>query len=294
MAPLKWTCKSLVNIQEELEKSGYKASTTTIAKILHEELAYSLQAQRETKEGSQHEDRNAQFEHLYQKCREFQERHQPVISVDAKKKELVGDFKNGGKEWQPKGQTSDHDFAKEHARPYGIYDQGQNNGWVSVGVDHDTVQFAVQSITSWWRQMGQQTYPQATELLITADAGGSNGYRIRLWKYELQRMADETGLQITVCHFPPGTSKWNKIEHRMFCHITQNWRSRSLVSYEVIVNLISATRTKKGLTIQSALDEGTYEKGIKIPDKEFEKIRITRDDFHGEWNYTISPGNATE
>jgi hypothetical protein len=295
MAPLKWTCKSLENIREELIKDGHKVSTTSIGKILREQLGYSLQGLKKTKEGSSHEDRNAQFEYLNRKCLEFQGRHQPVISVDTKKKELVGDFKNAGREWRPKGQPEQvrgHDFEDKKlgkAIPYGVYDIGENQGWVSVGIDHDTAQFAVQSIGSWWRQMGQRTYPNAMELLITADAGGSNGYRTRLWKRELQRLADETGLTITVCHLPPGTSKWNKIEHRMFCHITQNWRGRPLVSLDTIVNLIAETRTTKGLTIHSALDQNTYDKGIKISDEEMAELRIKRDEFHGEWNYSISP-----
>ena len=298
MAPLKWTSKSLVKIREELGKNGYSISTTTISKILREDLEYSLQGLKKTKEGSSHEDRNAQFEHLNRKCREFQDCHQPVVSVDAKKKELVGDFKNGGREWQPKGQPEQvrgHDFEDKElgkAIPYGIYDIGRNQGWVSVGTDHDTAQFAVQSIGSWWSQMGRQSYPDATQLLITADAGGSNGYRTRLWKYELQRLADETGLTISVCHLPPGTSKWNKIEHRMFCHITQNWRGRPLVSLEAIVNLIGDTRTSKGLTIRSELDQNAYEKGIKISDDEMGQLRIERDQFHGEWNYSIHPRTA--
>lgn len=298
MAPLKWTSKSLENIREELGKRGHKVSATTIGKILREELEYSLQGLKKTKEGSSHEDRNAQFEYLNRKCREFQERHQPVISVDTKKKELVGDFKNGGREWQPKGRPEEvrsHDFQDKllgKAIPYGVYDIGRNQGWVSVGIDHDTAQFAVQSIGSWWKQMGQRTYPDAKELLITADAGGSNGYRTRLWKRELQRLVDETGLTITVCHLPPGTSKWNKIEHRMFCHITQNWRGRPLVSLDTIVNLIADTRTSKGLTIHSALDQNTYEKGIKISDEEMAQLRISRDEFHGDWNYSIHPRNV--
>ena len=232
---------------------------------------------------------------MNRKCREFQDRGQPVISVDTKKKELVGDFKNGGREWQPKGcpeKVRGHDFEDKElgkAIPYGIYDMGRNQGWVSVGIDHDTAQFAVQSIWSWWKQMGQQCYPDGKELLITADAGGSNGYRTRLWKRELQRLADETGLTITICHLPPGTSKWNKIEHRMFCHITQNWRGRPLVSLDTIVNLIADTRTKKGLTIHSALDTNSYEKGIKVSDEEMAQLRISRDEFHGEWNYRIHP-----
>jgi hypothetical protein len=295
MAPLKWTSKSLKKIQDELGRAGYKASADAISKILREQLGYTLQALKKTREGSSHEDRNAQFEHLNQKCREFQDRSQPVISVDAKKKELVGDFKNAGREWQPKGQPEEvrgHDFEDKKlgkAIPYGVYDIGQNQGWVSVGIDHDTAQFAIQSIGSWWNQMGRLTYPAATELLITADAGGSNGYRARLWKRELQRLADESGLNITVCHLPPGTSKWNKIEHRMFCHISQNWRGRPLVSLETVVNLIANTRTSKGLTIQSALDQSTYEKGIKISDEEMAGLRISPADFHGEWNYSVHP-----
>lgn len=298
MGPLKWTCKSLENIREELGKGGYNVCATTIGKILREQLEYSLQGLKKTKEGSSHEDRNAQFEYLNRKCKEFQNRHQPVISVDTKKKELVGDFKNGGREWRPKGRPEEvrgHDFKDKElgkAIPYGIYDIGRNEGWVSVGIDHDTAQFAVQSIHSWWRQMGQQTYPDATELLITADAGGSNGYRTKLWKRELQRLADETRLAITVCHLPPGTSKWNKIEHRMFCHITQNWRGRPLMSLDTIVNLIADTRTTKGLTIHSELDQNSYDKGIKISDEEMAQLQISREKFHGEWNYSIHPRNA--
>lgn len=299
MAPLKWTCKSLENIREELSKSGYKVSCPTIGTILREQLEYSLQGLKKTKEGSSHEDRNAQFEFLNRKCREFQERGQPVISVDTKKKELVGDFKNGGREWRPKGKPEEvrgHDFEDKElgkAIPYGIYDIGRNQGWVSVGIDHDTAEFAVHSIGSWWRQMGQKAYPAATELMISADAGGSNGYRTRLWKRELQRLADETELKITVCHLPPGTSKWNKIEHRMFCHITQNWRGRPLVSLDTIVNLIADTRTTKGLTIDSALDQNIYEKGIKVSDEEMAQLNITRDKFHGEWNYCFQPRKHT-
>jgi transposase len=295
MAPLKWTSKSLENIREELIKAGYSVSASTISKILRKQLGYTLQALKKTKEGSSHKDRDAQFEHVNRKCREFQSRHQPVISVDTKKKELVGDFKNGGREWQPKGQPEEvrgHDFEDKElgkAVPYGVYDIGQNQGWVSVGIDHDTAQFAVQSIGSWWKHMGYMTYPDATELLIIADAGGSNGYRTRLWKRELQRLADELGLTISVCHLPPGTSKWNKIEHRMFCHITRNWRGRPLSSLEAIVNLIADTRTSKGLTIQSTLDKNSYAKGIKISDAEMAQLRISPADFHGEWNYSIHP-----
>lgn len=299
MGSLKWTCKSLENIREELSKSGYEVSSPTIGMILRQQLEYSLQGLKKTKEGSSHEDRNAQFEYLNRKCQEFQERGQPVISVDTKKKELVGDFKNGGREWHPKGKPEEvrgHDFEDKElgkAIPYGIYDICRNQGWVSVGIDHDTAQFAVYSIGTWWRQMGQQTYPGAIELMITADAGGSNGYRTRLWKRELQRLADETGLKITVCHLPPGTSKWNKIEHRMFCHITQNWRGRPLVSLDTIVNLIADTQTTKGLTIQSALDQNTYQKGIKVSDEEMAQLCMTRDEFHGEWNYCFHPRKDT-
>jgi transposase len=300
MAPLKWTTKSLKKIQEELARDGYKASPDSISKILREQLRYTLQALKKTREGSSHEDRNAQFEHLNQKCKDFQDRRQPVISVDAKKKELVGDFKTAGQEWQPKGKPEEvrgHDFEDKElgkAIPYGVYDIGQNQGWVSVGINHDTAQFAVQSISSWWSQMGRPTYPDATELLITADSGGSNGYRTRLWKRELQRLADETGLAISVCHLPPGTSKWNKIEHRMFCHISQNWRGRPLISLETIVNLIANTQTRKGLTIQSALDRNNYEKGIKVSDEEMAGLRISPDSFHGEWNYSVHPRAADE
>jgi DNA-binding MarR family transcriptional regulator len=295
MAPLKWTCKSLRNIQEELAESGYEVSTMTISAILRTQLGYTLQAPRKTREGTSHKDRDGQFEHINQKCAEFQERNEPVVSVDTKKKELVGNFKNGGREWRGKGQPEEvntHDFPDKElgkAIPYGVYDLDQNQGWVSVGINHDTGQFAVRSIETWWEQMGREVYPNATELLITADAGGSNGYRTRLWKRELQRLADQTGLTISVCHLPPGTSKWNKIEHRMFCHITRNWRGRALSSLDTIVNLIANTRTSKGLTIRSALDPEHYEKGIKISNKEMAQLRITRDNFHGEWNYSIRP-----
>jgi hypothetical protein len=298
MAPLKWTSKSLEHIGQELGKAGYKASTTTISKILREDLGYSLQAMKKTREGSSHPERNAQFEHLSGQCKAFQERHQPVVSVDTKKKELVGGFKNGGREWQPAGQPQEapiHDFVDKQlgkAVPYGVYDMDKNAGWVSVGIDHDTAEFAVASIRHWWLWMGRVAYPEAQELLITADAGGSNGYRPRLWKRELQKLADETNLIITVCHFPPGTSKWNKIEHRMFCHITHNWRGRPLINLEAIVNLIANTRTSKGLTIQAALDTGSYEKGIQVSDEEMDQLNLTPANFHGEWNYSIAPRNA--
>jgi hypothetical protein len=298
MTPLKWTSKSLSHIVSELSRQGYALSTTTVSKILQEELDYSLQALQKTREGISHPDRDAQFQYINRQCQAFQQRHQPVISVDSKKKELVGDFKNGGREWHRKGEPEPvrtHDFEdkqKGKATPHGIYDIGKNRGWVTVGMDHDTAEFAVDSIRHWWKRMGQPEYPVAQELLITADAGGSNSYRARLWKCQLQKLADETGLRITVCHFPPGTSKWNKIEHRMFCHISQNWRGRPLISLETVVNLIANTQTSKGLTIQSALDQGTYKKGIKISDEEMTKLCISLDDFHGEWNYSVRPRKA--
>ena len=257
MAPLKWISKSLSHIVNELGEKGYSISSTTLSKLLRDELDYSLQALQKTREGRSHPDRDAQFQYINRQCQDFQKRGQPVISVDSKKKELVGDFKNGGREWHPTGEPESvriHDFEdkqKGKVTPHGIYDIGRNQGWVSVGIDHDTAEFAVDSIRHWWKRMGQPTYPEAKQLLITADAGGSNGYRTRLWKYQLQKLADETGLKIAICHFPPGTSKWNKIEHRMFCHMTANWRGRPLESLEVIVNLIANTRTSKGLTIQA-------------------------------------------
>jgi hypothetical protein len=300
MTPLKWTSKSLSKISGELKQQGWQASTTLVSRILREELKYSLQGLKKAKEGAkQHPDRDAQFQYLSQQCRDFQQRGQPVISVDAKKKELVGDFKNGGQEWQPQGKPElvrTHDFEdKELGKgiPYGVYDQGRNEGWVSVGVDHDTAEFAVSSIRNWWTRMGKTVYPDARELLITADAGGSNGYRPRLWKRELQKLADETGLTLTICHFPPGTSKWNKIEHRMFCHITANWRGRPLSSLEVIVNLIAGTTTQTGLNIQAALDRGVYEKGVRVSEDERSELQLKPADFHGEWNYTITSRNAS-
>lgn len=299
MAPLKWTSKSLKKIVGELEREGYRVSATTVSKLLQAELGYSLQGLKKTKEGASHPDRDAQFKHLNNQCQEFQQRGQPVISVDTKKKELVGDFKNGGREWQPKGEPEavrTHDFEDKKlgkAIPHGIYDPGRNEGWVSVGIDHDTGEFAVASIRQWWNRMGCAAYPEATELLITADAGGSNSYRAKLWKRELQKLADETGLGITVCHFPPGTSKWNKIEHRMFCHITENWRGRPLTSLEVIVNLIANTGTSTGLAIKAALDAHHYEKGIKVTPEEMAELNISPADFHGEWNYTISPRSGS-
>jgi predicted RNA-binding protein Jag len=295
MTPLKWTSKSLRHIVDELGQQGYPISLTTVRKLLQEELEYSLQALQKTREGSSPADRDAQFHYINDQCRAFQQRGQPVISVDSKKKEKVGDFKNGGREWHRKGEPEEvrtHDFEDKQlgkATPHGVYDIGRNQGWVSVGIDHDTAEFAVDSLRHWWKRMGQPAYSQARELLITADAGGSNSYRTRLWKYSLQKLADEIGLSIAVCHFPPGTSKWNKIEHRMFCHITANWRGRPLESLEVIVNLIANTQTRKGLTIQADLNINSYRKGIKISDEEMSRLNIIPADFHGEWNYTILP-----
>jgi hypothetical protein len=258
-------------------------------------MDYSLQANRKTREGTKHPDRNAQFEFIATQTQEFMARGQPVVSIDNKKAERVGDFKNAGREWRPKGSPEPvriYDFvdpALGKAILHGIYDVGKNSGWVSVGIDHDTAGFAVESLRRWWKQMGSKVYPRATQLLITADGGGSNSYRSRLWKTQLQDLVDETGLEISVCHFPPGTSKWNKIEHQMFCHITENWRGRPLVSHEVIINLISSTTTVKGLTIQASLDTNRYPKGIKVTKEALRGLRIQPAKFHGEWNYTVLP-----
>ena len=293
-APLRWTCKSVRNLTAELNRGHHAVSHQVVADLLHE-MGYSLQANRKTTEGASHPDRNAQFEHLNGKVKWSLSRKQPVISVDTKKKELVGDFKNGGRELRPQGNPEPvrvHDFIDKElgrATPYGIYDVGLNSGWVSVGVDHDTAEFAVATIRRWWRSMGSQTYPHARRLLITADSGGSNGARLRLWKLELQRLADETGLRIAVCHFPPGTSKWNKIEHRLFSFITQNWRGKPLTSLQVIVNLIAATTTATGLTVHSELDTKRYPSGIPVSDEQFAGIHLRRDKFHGDWNYEIQP-----
>ncbi len=293
-SPLRWTSKSVRQLAAELNRSGHHTSHRMVAELLHA-MDYSLQANRKTLEGSSHPDRDAQFHHISSKIREFQVDRQPVISVDTKKKELVGDFKNNGRELRPKGDPEMvrvHDFLIPElgrAAPYGVYDVTQNAGWVSVGVDHDTAAFAAQSIRRWWESMGAEAYPKAGRLLITADSGGSNGARVRLWKLELQKLADETGLEITICHLPPGTSKWNKIEHRLFSFISQNWRGKPLVSHQVIVNLIAATTTKTGLRVRAELDPGKYPKGVKVTDKEVAAIRMERDKFHGEWNYTILP-----
>jgi transposase len=298
-APLRWTCKSVRNLTAELNRGHHAVSHQVVADLLHE-MGYSLQANRKTTEGASHPDRNAQFEHLNGKVKWSLSRKQPVISVDTKKKELVGDFKNGGWELRPQGNPEPvrvHDFIDKElgrATPYGIYDVGLNSGWVSVGVDHDTAEFAVATIRRWWRSMGSQTYPHATRLLITADSGGSNGARLRLWKLELQRLADETGLRIAVCHFPPGTSKWNKIEHRLFSFITQNWRGKPLTSLQVIVNLIAATTTATGLTVHSELDTKRYPSGIPVSDEQFAGIHLRRDKFHGDWNYEIQPSKPPQ
>jgi len=294
MSPLRWTCKSTRRLATELRKQGHRVSHQKVAELLRA-LRYSLQGTRKTKEVASHPDRDAQFAYLNEQVRAFQGREQPVISVDTKKKELVGDFGNKGREWQPKGQAERvrvHDFIDPDlgkAIPYGVYDVAANRGWVSVGTDHDTPAFAVASVQRWWEQMGQRTYPEAKELLITADGGGSNGSRARLWKVELQRLADETGLRITVCHLPPGTSKWNKIEHRMFCHITENWHGRPLVSHEVVVQLIGHTTTRTGLGIRAELDTHSYPTGVKVSDSELATVRLEPAAFHGEWNYTIAP-----
>lgn len=293
-SPLRWTCKSLRKLAAELNAMGHNTSHRMVAELLHA-MNYSLQANKKTIEGSSHPDRNAQFEHIHQQVQHHLGGGQPAISVDTKKKELVGNFKNSGRELRPKGQPEQvlvHDFLIPElgrAAPYGVYDMGQNAGWVSVGIDHDTAAFAVETIRRWWYSMGQETYPHAKRLLITADSGGSNGARVRLWKLELQKMADETGLDISICHFPPGTSKWNKIEHRLFSFITQNWRGKPLTSHGVIVNLIASTHTDKGLTVRCHLDNGSYPKGIKVSNKDFAQVNIMRHDFHGEWNYTIKP-----
>jgi Rhodopirellula transposase DDE domain len=293
-SPLFWTSKSTRKLAEELSERGQSVSHQTVAALLTD-WGYSLQANRKTKEGQDHPDRDAQFEHINRRVRDSQREGQPVVSVDAKKKELVGDFRNPGREWQPRGRPERvraKDFVDKQlgkAIPEGVYDLSRNEGWVSVGIDHDTAEFAVESIRRWWQEMGSRAYPRAHRLLITADAGGSNGYRPRLWKLELQGLADDLGLRISVCHFPPGTSKWNKIEHRMFCHITQNWRGRPLRSRAIVVNLIGHTTTKAGLRIQAELDAGAYRKGIKVSDEEMAAINLEKDSFHGEWNYTIAP-----
>lgn len=293
-SPLLWTSKSVRKLAEELNKMGHNVTHARVADMLRI-LGYSLQANRKIIEGTSHPDRNQQFNYINEKCKEFQEAKQPVISVDTKKKELIGNFKNEGKELRPKKDPINvnvYDFIDKElgkVNPYGIYDIFRNEGWVNVGIDHDTASFAVESIRRWWIMMGCKLYPEAKKLMITADCGGSNGYRVRLWKVELQKLADEIGLQISVCHFPPGTSKWNKIEHRLFSQITMNWRGKPLTSYEVVVNLIAATTTAKGLKVKCMLDENEYPKGIKITKKEVEELGIIYNELHGEWNYTFLP-----
>jgi len=293
-SPLRWTSKSTTHLANALTGQGHPVSASTVGRLL-KAAGYSLQGNRKAKEGTAHPDRDAQFEHINTTVQAFQQGGQPVISVDAKKKELVGEFKNGGREWSPKGAPDEvltHDFMDKElgkAIPYGVYDITENQGWVSVGIDHDTARFAAEAIGRWWRNMGAERYPDATELLIIADGGGSNGSRSRLWKVALQDMADELGLSIHVSHLPPGTSKWNKIEHRMFCHITQNWRGRPLVSHDVIVHLIANTATRAGLRIQAELDDQAYPTGVKVSDQELAAVNIQRADFHGDWNYAILP-----
>lgn len=293
-SPLRWTCKSTYKLAEQLKQQGHPITERTVAKLLHEQ-GYSLQSLRKTQAGAGHPDRDAQFQYINQQVMSFQRRGQPVISVDTKKKERVGNFHNPGREWQPKGcpeAVRIYDFPdprRGKAIPYGVYDLMANRGWVSVGIDHDTARFAVETLRRWWYKMGTILYPQANELLITADGGGSNSRRSRLWKVALQALADETGLKLSVCHFPPGTSKWNKIEHRMFCYISANWRGRPLESLEVIVNLIGQTTTTTGLRINADLDTNYYQTGVEVSDQELAAVKIEPAEFHGEWNYTISP-----
>jgi hypothetical protein len=292
--PLKWTAKSLRNLTAGLRALGHRISHNTVGAALRT-LGYSLQANRKTREGASHPDRDAQFGYINEQVKAALAAGEPAISVDTKKKELVGDFKNGGREWRPQGRPEAvrvHDFlipGLGRAVPYGVYDIGENAGWVSVGIDHDTASFAVNAIRRWWHMMGRARYPNVTRLTITADGGGSNGVRLRLWKRELQRLADELNLNITVCHLPPGTSKWNKIEHRLFSFITQNWRGRPLVSHQVIVQLIAATTTKTGLKVHSEIDPNTYPAGVKVSNAEIANVNLQRHDFHGDWNYTIMP-----
>jgi hypothetical protein len=298
-SPLLWTARSQRNLVAALKQQGHQTSMKMVSRLL-KELGYSLQANCKRVEGAQHPDRNAQFEHINETIRRQLEANEPVISVDTKKKELVGPYKNGGRELRAQGSPEDvkvHDFAdkeKGKVAPYGVYDLQKNEAWVSVGISHDTAEFAVETIRTWWKEMGASRYPDATSLVITADGGGSNGYRLRLWKLELQGLVDEVGFPITVCHLPPGTSKWNKIEHRLFSFITQNWRGKPLVTHQVIVNLIAATTTKKGLTVRSRVDERAYPKGRRVSDKQLALLNLHPHAFHGEWNYTIHPTVAAE
>ncbi len=297
-SPLRWTSMSTRQLADALATGGHRVGYRTVADLLHR-LGYSLQATVKSREPSEHPDRDRQFHHLADQVRAHLDGGQPVVSVDTKKKELVGRYKNGGREWRPTGQpeaVNVHDFVGEAGKaiPYGVYDVGANTGWVAVGRDHDTAAFAVQTLRRWWQSMGRPAYPEAERLLVCADGGGSNGSRIRLWKLELARLAAETGLVITFCHLPPGTSKWNRIEHRLFAHISMNWRGRPLTSHEVIVELIAATTTRTGLTVRAELDEGTYPKGVKVTDDELAALPIVRHDFHGEWNYTLYPSGALQ
>ena len=293
-SPLRWTCKSLTNLQSSLRQQGYRVGRTKIASMLRS-LGYSLQGNRKTREGTDHPDRNAQFEHIALRVRACNRGRRPAISVDTKKKETLGKKANVGREYRPSGQPLEvdtHDFPDKElgkAIPYGVYDIHQNEAWVSVGISRDTAEFAVEAIRRWWKRLGKKRYQDARRLLITADSGGSNGNRNRLWKYELQKLADHTGMVIEVCHYPPGTSKWNKIEHRLFCHITRNWRGVPLESHQVVVNLVGSTRTGEGLEVHCTLDEASYEKGRKISDAEMDELKIKRNAFHGDWNYEIHP-----
>lgn len=294
MNPLRWCCKSLRSISDTLQLKGHKVSYRVVGEILKGN-GYSLQSNRKTEEGGKHPDRNEQFNHINERAKEYIANNQPVISVDCKKKENIGNFKNNGKEWEPEGEPQKvkvYDFVDKElgkASPYGVYDLKNNEAWVNVGISSDTAQFAVESIRTWWYNMGKERYPSAYSLLITADGGGSNGSRNRLWKYEIQKLANEIRLDIAVCHFPPGTSKWNKIEHRLFSHISMNWRGKPLTSLEIIVNLIEGTKTREGLIVKARSDKEKYQKGLKVSDEEFGKINIDRNLFHGEWNYIIHP-----
>lgn len=292
---LRWTCKSVRKVEKSLQKTGYSVSYRTVARILNEQ-EYSLQANRKTSEGKKdHPDRDQQFHYINDQAKRFLRAEAPVISVDTKKKELIGNYKNGGREWEKKGRAVEvlsHDFPDPEvpkAVPYGVYDIGKNAGWVNIGVDADTAEFAVESIRQWWKWMGKKRYPRTKDILICADSGGSNGYRSHLWKRELQKLANHNRWKITVCHFPPGTSKWNKIEHRLFSYISMNWRGRPLTDYQTVVNLIASTKTKTGLTVKVRLDKKKYQRGIKVSQEEMEKIALTQHKFHGEWNYTIKP-----
>ena len=295
-SPLRWTCKSTYKLAEALRSKGHLISQKSVYSLL-QEMGYSMQSNRKKLEGSQHPERDEQFHYINAKVKEFQSKMQPVVSVDAKKKENIGQYKNNGQEWEKHGQPVNvhtYDFQDKElgkACPYGVYDMTRNEGWVNVGISRDTAEFAVESIRRWWKQMGIHSYPYATDLLITADGGGSNGYRIKLWKLEIQKLSNELGISISVCHFPPGTSKWNKIEHRMFSYVSKNWRGKPLDSLGTIVNLIANTTTLKGLQIEAQIDENEYEKGIKVTDKELALLNIERSDFHGEWNYKIMPND---